>query len=71
MSDKQRVSLELRAIGLSTRAALRAVSSDEEVERVKTMSMELLARLESDVIRDGADPEIIAAQEAARRELWQ
>ena len=70
MSNKQREILELRTIQVSTEAALRAVSSDDEVERVKTMSTELLARLESDVIRDGADPEIIAALEAARRELW-
>lgn len=70
MSNKQREILELRTIQVSTEAALRAVSSDEEVERVKTMSTELLARLESDVIRDGADPEVIAALEAARRELW-
>jgi hypothetical protein len=70
VSNKPREILELRAIRVSTKAALRAVSSDEEVERVKTRSTELLARLESDVIRDGADPEIIAAVEATRRELW-
>ena len=70
MSNKQREMLELRAIRVSTRAALRAVSSDDEVERVKTMSTELLARLEGEVIRRGADPEVIAALEAARRELW-
>jgi hypothetical protein len=70
VSDKQRELLELLAIRVSTKAALRAVSTDEEVERVRTRSTELLARLESDVIRDGADPEIIAALEAARRELW-
>jgi hypothetical protein len=71
VSDKQREILELRTIRVSTRAALSAVSSDEEVERVRTMSTELLARLESDVIRDGADPDLIAALEAARRELWE
>lgn len=70
MSNKQREILELRTIQVSTTAALRAVSSDDEGERIKTMSTELLARLESDVIRDGADPEIIAALDAARRELW-
>ncbi len=70
MSNKQREILELRTIRVSTKAALKKVSSDEEKERVKTRSTELLARLESDVIRDGADPEVIAALEAARRELW-
>ena len=70
MSDKKREILELRTIRVSTEAALRSVTSDEEVERVKASSTELLARLESAVIRDGADPEIIAALETARRELW-
>ncbi len=70
MSNKQREILELRTIRVSTKAALKKVSGDEEKERVKTRSTELLARLESDVIRDGADPEVIAALEAARRELW-
>jgi hypothetical protein len=69
VSDKPRKLLELRAIRVSTIAALRSVSSDEEAERVKSMSTELLARLESAVIRDGADPELIAALEDARREL--
>lgn len=71
MSDKQREILKLRAIRVSTKAALRAVSSDEEVQRVKTMSADLLAQLESDLIRDGADPELIAALESARHELWE
>ena len=71
MSNKQREILELRTIQVSTQAALRAVSSDQEVERVKLRSADLLARLESDVLRDGADPEIIAALEAARHELWE
>lgn len=70
MSDKQREIMELRAIRVSTRAALKKVSTDEERERVRARSIELLAGLESDVIRDGADPEILAAVEAARRELW-
>ena len=70
MSSKQREILELRTIRVSTKAALRTVSSGEEVERIKTTSTELLARLESDVIRHGADPEVMAALEAARRELW-
>jgi hypothetical protein len=69
VSDKKRKVLELRTIRVSTKAALRAVSSDEEAKRIKTMSTELLARLESAVIRDGANPELIAALEDARREL--
>ena len=70
MSDKHRELLELRAIVVSTKAALRSVASEEDVERVKDTSTELLARLEGKVIRDGADPEVIAAVEAARHELW-
>ena len=71
MSDKPHKVLELRTIRVSTIAALRAVSSDEEAERVKSMSTELLARLEAALIRDGADPELIAALEDTRRELWE
>jgi hypothetical protein len=71
VSDEKRNLLELRTIRVSTKAAMRAVSSDEEAERIMTMSMELLARLESAVIRDGADPELVAALEDTRRELWE
>jgi hypothetical protein len=70
VSNKQREILELRTIRVSTKAALKKVSTEKEKDRVKTRSTELLARLEGDVIRDGADPEVIAALESARRELW-
>jgi hypothetical protein len=69
VSNKQRETLELRTIRVSTKAALKKVSTDEERERVKARSTELLARLEAEVIRDGADPDMLTALEAARREL--
>jgi hypothetical protein len=67
VTDKQREALELRAIVVSTRAALRKGDRARVMER----SDELLADLESKVIRDGADAEILASIETARRELWQ
>jgi hypothetical protein len=70
MSDKRREALELRAILVSTRAALRR-TPDDNVEAIKTTATELLARLEQHVIRDGADPEILALIEEGRRRLWE
>lgn len=66
MSDKQRKVFELRTIVVSTRAAL--LKGDRA--RVKRQSDDLMAELEAKVMREGADPEILAAVEAARRELW-
>lgn len=69
MTDKHREALELRAIVVSTRAAL--LKGDRA--RVRERSDGLMADLESKVIRDGADAdaEILANIEAARRELWE
>ncbi len=70
MADKHREALKLRAIVVSTRAAL----LKGEPAQVKERSDSLMADLESNVIRDGADAdgnaEILADIEAARRELW-
>ena len=52
---------ELRAIGVTTRAALRHAMTVEDLERVKDTSTELLARLEERVIRDGGEPDVLAA----------
>ena len=70
MSDKKREALELRAIKVSTRSALAHSESDKDRDRIKTMSTELLGRLQESVLRDGADPEMIEAVEEARRENW-
>ncbi len=67
MSAKEREALELRAIVVSTRSAL--LKGDRA--RIRERSDQLMADLESKVIRDGADAEILANIEAARRELWQ
>ena len=71
MSDAKRTLLELRAIEVSTRAALRHVMTVDELERVRTTSSELLARLQQTVIRDGGEPDLLAAIERARRTLWE
>jgi hypothetical protein len=70
MGDKAREALELRAILVSTRAAL-AHPPPGEQERIKTTATELLARLEQSVIRDGGHADMIAAIDAARRSLWE
>ena len=69
MGDKHREALKLRAIVVSTPGALRKPTNDPG--QVRERSDHLMADLESEVIRDGADAEIIANIEAARRELWE
>ena len=66
MADKHREALKLRAIVVSTRAAL--LKGDPA--QVRERSDSLMADLESKVVHDGADAEILANIEAARRELW-
>jgi hypothetical protein len=66
VSDKQREAFELRVIVGSTRAAL--LKGDPTA--IKERSDELLADLEARVIRDGADPQILAGIDTARRALW-
>ena len=67
MTDKHREALELRAIVVSTRAALRK----GDPAQIRERSDSLLADFEAKVIGDGADPdaEILADIAAARREL--
>jgi hypothetical protein len=67
MTDKDREALKLRAIVVSTRAALRKSDSSQIRER----SDHLMADLESNAVRDGADAEILANIAAARRQLWE
>ncbi|MEO8247198.1 MAG: hypothetical protein ABI622_08800 [Chloroflexota bacterium] len=70
MTDKAREALELRAIVVSTRAALGTSPDATDAEGIRTTSTELLARLLERVIRDGADPAVIADVRAARAALW-
>jgi hypothetical protein len=58
--------LRLRAITVSTRAAL----ATGDPARIKARADELLAELETIILRDGADPKILAAIAATRREMW-
>ena len=66
MTDKHREALKLRAIVVSTRAAL--LKGDRA--QVRERSDSLMADLESKARRDEADPELLANIQAARRELW-
>ena len=70
MTDKEREALELRAISVSTKAALTRPMDDEDREQTKNTATELLARLERAVLEDGADPAMIEAVEAARQRVW-
>ena len=71
MGDKRRELLALRTIVVSGRAALDKTSNPDDRVAIKERVTELLAGLEAAVIRDGADPEVLARLEEARREAWQ
>ena len=62
--------LDLRSIVVSGRAALLKTASPDGRERIKDRVTELLAELEAAVIRDGANPEVLARLEEARRAVW-
>lgn len=62
--------LALRTILTSGRAALARTGDPSGRERVKERVTELLASLEEAVLRDGADPVVLARLEEARREMW-
>ena len=70
MATGNRNDLELRAITVSARSALRHANSPDDDERIRTLATELLARLEERVIRNGGDPELLEQIEAGRRTLW-
>lgn len=71
MGDKRRELLALRTIVESGRSALGKTSSVEGRERIKDRITELMAELEERVIRDGADPEVLARLDDARRGVWE
>ena len=62
--------LALRTIVVSGRAALHKTASPDGRERIKDRVTELLAQLEAAVIRNGANPEVLARLEEARRAIW-
>ena len=70
MGDKRRELLALRVIIVSGRAALLKTHDVDGRERIKDRLTELLARLEAAVIRDGADAEVLARLDDARRAVW-
>jgi hypothetical protein len=59
----------LRTIVVSTRAALRPGAGHND--RIRDRSDRLLADLESQVIRDGGDPELLREIENVRRGLFE
>ena len=71
MGDKRRELLALRAIVVSGRAAVLKASGAQDRELVRDRITELLAELEESVIRDGADPEVLARLDEARRRVWE
>ena len=71
MSDIDRETRALRVIAVSGRAALAKSHEPEERERVRERVHELLADLEEEVIRNGANEAILAAIERERRQVWE
>jgi hypothetical protein len=71
MGDTRRELLALKAIIVSGRAALLKTPQPAERERIRDRITELLAELEETVMRDGANPEVLAHLERARRETWE
>ena len=63
--------LALRTIVVSGRAALLKTASPNDRERIKDRVTDLLAELEAAVLRDGANPDVLARLEEARREVWE
>lgn len=70
MSDRSREELALRTIVVSGRSALKKARDDEERQRIQERVHELLADLESMVIRDGSDEKLLALIERKRSQLW-
>lgn len=71
MGDTRRELLALRAIVVSGRAALQKTADPKDRQRVKDRVNELLAELEDAIIQDGADPEVLALLDKARRDVWE
>lgn len=71
MSDVDKETRALRVIAVSGRAALAKAREPDERERIRERVHELMADLEQQVIRNGADERLLAAIERERRQVWQ
>jgi hypothetical protein len=71
MGDTRRELFALQVIVVSGRAALLKTPSPDGRERIRDRMTELLAELEEAVIRNGADPEVLARLNEARRDVWE
>jgi hypothetical protein len=69
VSDTGREKKALRTIAVSGRAAQRDATTDESQDRVKRRTDELLAGLEDEVRRDGAEPKVLEDIHEERRRL--
>lgn len=70
MADIERQTRALRVIAVSGRAALRKAREPEDRKHLRERVHELLADLEHEVIRNGADERILAAIERERRNVY-
>jgi hypothetical protein len=71
VSEKDRERRALNVISVSGRSALQKATDSEDRERIRDRVHELLADLEQQVIRDGADPDILATVERERRRIFE
>jgi hypothetical protein len=71
VSEKDRERRALNVISVSGRSALQKATDPDDRERIRDRVHELLADLEQQVIRDGADPDILAAVERERRRIFE
>ena len=69
MSDVEREALLLRTIRVSALAALKKLMTVEDRDALRDRADALLAELEEQVIRDGADETILLAIDETRREI--
>jgi hypothetical protein len=69
VSDTEREKKALRTIVVSGRAAQRDATTGASRDRVKDRTDQLLAGLEDEVRRDGADPEVLEDIDEERRRL--
>ena len=71
MSDRERQLKALRTIVVSGRSALAKARDPADRENLRGRVHELLADLEQEVIRNGADAGILAALERERRQVYE
>ena len=69
MSDVEREALLLRTIRVSALAALKKLMTVEDRDALRDRADALLADLEEQVIRDGANEAILLAIDETRREI--